>query len=164
MSGPPRRITVCHQAEEDDYNPGRGRYVGTTADGRQFFVTTPFRWSNFDDEFAGRDFVALYLWSADGEFLEARFDQVATRDDGAPLPGNTLPASAYEEGIRGMLERLGPASYGDIEVAPFVLELGGVEFGLVPSGPEDDGDEWTVSAMPGDYMCFYPPWDGAYDT
>jgi hypothetical protein len=164
MDDRPRRITLCHQTEADDPNPGRGRYVGTTADGRRFFITTPFRWRTFEDEFAGRDFVALYLWGADGEFQEARFEQVATRDEASSLPGNTLPAEAYEAGFRRMLDRLGPVTYGDVEVAPFVFDLGSVEFGLVSHPPEDDGDEWSVTAMPGNYMCFYPPWDGTYDT
>jgi hypothetical protein len=162
--GAPDRITICFQDDEDDYNPGRGRYVGSTSDGRRFWITTPFHWATFKDEFAGRDFVALYLWTPDGAFLSATFEQVAVRSEGAPLPGNSLGEDAYAAGIGRMLELLGKVEYHDIEVAPFAFQLNGVEFGLVPAPPEDDDDAWRVNAMPGDYMCFYPPWDGEYDT
>jgi hypothetical protein len=29
---------------------------------------------------------------------------------------------------------------------------------------EEDGDEWCVEFHPGNFMAFYPPWDGDYDT
>ncbi|MFK8002760.1 MAG: hypothetical protein AB8H86_24460 [Polyangiales bacterium] len=51
-----------------------------------------------------------------------------------------------------------------IEVEPFVYVHDGIEFGLIPQAPEDEGGSWTVNAMPGDYMCLLPPWDGTYDT
>ena len=29
----------------------------------------------------------------------------------------------------------------------------------------DEGDEWCVTLEPGDFMCFWPPWNsGVYDT
>jgi hypothetical protein len=160
----PRRITVLHQSEDEDPNPGRGRYVGTTSDGRRFFITTPFCWAISKTEFAGRDYVALYLWSADGEFESASIDQVAHREPGSPLPGNTLPAKAYEDGFRRMLDTLGAVTNCDIRVAPFAFELSGVTFGLVARAPKEDEEDWTVTAEPGNYMCWYPPWDGEYDT
>jgi hypothetical protein len=40
----------------------------------------------------------------------------------------------------------------------------GVNFGLVTQAPEDEDEEWNVIAEPGNYMAFYPPWDGDYDT
>lgn len=55
-------------------------------------------------------------------------------------------------------------TYGDIEVAPFAFELSGETFGLVPHPPEEDDEDWSVTAEPGNYMCWYPPWDGEYDT
>ena len=163
---PPDRITICFQDEESDYNPGRGRYVGATADGRQFWITTPFQMAAFDDAGVGRDFVALYLWDEEGAFISATVEQVAVRSEGSPLPGNSLGEDAYAAGIARMLERLGDVEYEDIEVAPFVFEFDGIEFGLIPTREDDeDGDvDWRVLAMPGDYMCFYPPWDGEYDT
>jgi hypothetical protein len=161
--GPPARITICFQDAESDYNPGRGRYVGTTRDGRRFWITTPFQPAASHDEFAGRDFVALYLWNQEGAFLSATFEQVAVRSEGSALPGNTLGEEAYAAGIARMLERVGEVAYHDIEVTPFAFELNGVEFGLIPTRDDDD-DEWCVLAMPGDYMCFNPPWDGEYDT
>jgi hypothetical protein len=31
--------------------------------------------------------------------------------------------------------------------------------------PEEEDDTWAVEAQPGNYMCFFYPWDsGDYDT
>jgi hypothetical protein len=62
----PERIAI----EPDDF---QARHVGHTADGRQFFLTTPF-------EPGGREFVALYLFGADGSFAEARIDALTGGD------------------------------------------------------------------------------------
>jgi hypothetical protein len=63
-----------------------------------------------------------------------------------------------------MLEDLGVTKFCNIKVSPFVHEWNGVSFGLVTQAPEDEDEEWNVIAEPGDYMAFYPPWDGDYDT
>lgn len=159
--GPPSRIRLCHQDEEADYNPGRGRHVGKTARGRLFWVTTPFVWSR--DGAAGRDFVALYQWSALGEFLSATIEELPPRTN-TKLPGNHLGADFYQAGMERALATLGEVTRGDIDVAPFVHLHEGIEFGLIRRPPEDDGADWAVTVMPGDYMCFWAPWDGMYDT
>ncbi len=48
------------------------KYVGHTADGRQFFLTTPF-------EPGGREFIALYLFDSAGRLIEARIDDLGPR-------------------------------------------------------------------------------------
>ena len=58
----PRKIAINH---DDDC----AQYVGTLPDGRQFFMTTPFV-PVLETE--GREFLALYLFDAAGDFLEAR--------------------------------------------------------------------------------------------
>ena len=61
--GPPDTIAI----DPDDYH---AEHVGRTADGRQFFLTTPF-----DPAIGGRagsEFVALYLFDATGKLLETR--------------------------------------------------------------------------------------------
>jgi hypothetical protein len=164
MSARPIRITILHQTEADDPNPSRGRYVGRTQDGRQFFLTTPFVPALFGGPLAGHDFIAIYQWDADGEFIDASFEEVVVRDADSPLPGNTLPEESYEEGFRRALAKLGPVEFGDIEVAPFEVQFNGATFGLIPQPPENEEEDWTVIALPGDYMCFFSPWDGEYDT
>lgn len=160
----PNRIRLCYQTEEEDPDPDRGRYVGTARDGRRFFITAPFHPAVGTGPFVGHDFVALYLWDSRGEFLSAEYRQIGTRGVDAPSADKTLAANRYPEAVSSLLEFLGPVAYGDIDVAPFAMSINGVEFGLVPRAPEDDDDTWTVRAMPGDYMCWYPPWDGFYDT
>ena len=53
---------------------------------------------------------------------------------------------------------------GDINIAPFSHEAYGTTFGLIAQPPEEEDEDWTVIAEPGNYMAFYPPWDGDYDT
>jgi len=66
----PHLIAIDH----DDYHAS---HVGHTADGGQFFLTTPFVPAIGGS--AGREFVAVYLFDAQGRFLEARIDDLGTR-------------------------------------------------------------------------------------
>src|SRR5438067_13763980 len=113
--GPPKLIALGH----DDY---AARYVGRTADGRQFFLTTPFVPAIGGNP--GREFLALYLFDKDGTLLEARVEDLGTR-------------AALEEGKARARQDVLLASLGDVEfrrikVAPFRLERFGVEFGFIP--------------------------------
>jgi hypothetical protein len=137
---PPERIAI----DPDDF---QARHVGHTADGRQFFLTRPF-------EPGGREFVALYLFGADGSFTEARIDEFGAGDGAAA-------DRAHRERLRG----LGEVTNDRISVAPFSAERFGTTFGLISAPPETADDIWWVTAEPGDYMAFSPPWDcGIYDT
>ena len=139
----PERITVPH----DDYH---AEYVGRTPDGRQFFLTTPF-------EPGGNEYVALFLWDANGEFLEAKIDNFGPRD--------SMDDVARRHAFDSRLAGLGEVEYEEISVAPFSVDRFGSEIGLVPRPPEDEDDLWAVELLPGNYMAFFEPWDsGDYDT
>jgi hypothetical protein len=134
--------------------PGCGN-VGRTVDGRQFFLTTPFRPQQPDD--AGQEFVAMFLFDTDGEFLEARIEEFGAR----ATMDRRRRHNRYEE----ILGELGAVSYGRIEVAPFAVERFGTTFGLLVSERESDDEPWHVELHPGNYMAFNEPWDsGDYDT
>ena len=62
------------------------------------------------------------------------------------------------------IDALRPFDQQDIVVEPFGVERDGITFGLVPRPPEDDSDHWWVELRPGNFMAFFPPWDGFYDT
>jgi len=146
----PERIPISH----DDYH---AKYVGRTHDGRLFFLTTPFC-------MGGPDFVALYLFDEDGDLLEARIDELGSRKD-ASLSGNMKQQDARDQQLLAQrLAELGNVSFESIEVKPFAIERNGVTFGLIVQEPEDDEEPWSVIAEPGNYMAFFPPWDGDYDT
>ncbi|MET0418117.1 MAG: hypothetical protein ABW022_19065 [Actinoplanes sp.] len=131
--GRPQRVAIDH----DDY---KASYVGHTADGGQFFLTTPFIPGD-------RDFVALYLFDSDGRFLEAKIDP--------------FDEKLYESRIKDLED----ATFGRIAIEPFEVERFGETFGLIVDEPEAIGDRWWVTVEPGDYMAFAPPWDlGIYDT
>jgi hypothetical protein len=42
----------------------------------------------------------------------------------------------------------------------------GTTFGLVPRAPDEDDEDgrWSVEMHPGNYMAFFEPWEGDYDT
>lgn len=145
---PPKTVAIAH----DDYY---AKYVGQTADGRQFFFTTPFA----PDIARGivREFLALYLFDSDGALVEARIEEMGVRDQ--------IDETAYRARQTALLDSLGSVTYRKIKVAPFEVERFGVIFGLIPQAPEEPDDDWSVIVEPGNYMCFWPPWSsGEYDT
>ena len=97
---PPSLIAIDH----DDYH---AEHIGRTADGRQFFLTTPFEPAI--DGKAGCEFVALFLFDSAGKFLEAKIESFGPRAalDEAKRRG------LYEE----WLSELGDVSFERIEVA-----------------------------------------------
>jgi len=145
---PPQLIAIDH----DDYHAS---HVGRTPDGKQFFLTTPFVPATQDR--AGREFIALYLFSADGRFQEARIDDMGPRAE--------LDRQRARAVFEGRLAELGEVELCRIEVQPFQVERFGTTFGLIPRPPEEEGDGWWVIVEPGDYMAFCEPFDsGEYDT
>jgi hypothetical protein len=147
-STPPTLIAIDH----DDYYADR---VGTTSDGRQFFVTNPFIAAKKHD--AGREFLAVFLFESNGTFSEARIDDLGPR-----------PAWNREEThhlLNKRLAELGPINYARIVVQPFAVERFGTTFGLIARAPESSSGSWWVILHPGNYMAFHEPWDsGQYDT
>lgn len=146
---PPRFVAINH----DDYH---ARYVGRTPDGGQFFLTFPFAQTVGDQP--GGNFIALYLFDEFGLLRDAQvFDE---RTEGL------LTQTAIEAFVAQLLAGLGKYKFSNIRVAPFAIERFGRVFGLVFDGrsDEDDDDSIWVNVLPGDYMAFYPPWDGDYDT
>lgn len=141
-AAPPSLVAIDH----DDHH---AEHVGHTADGRQFFLTTPF--VPFGDEF-----VALFLFDADGKMIEDRIDNFG--------PRAVLDNEARGRLLERRLRELGPVTYDRIVVEPFTVERFGTAFGLLLRALEHD-DGWTVELHPGNYMAFFEPWDsGEYDT
>jgi hypothetical protein len=148
-AGRPERIAINHDSFQ-------AKHVGHTADGRQFFLTTPFDSGEYGTD-TSREFVALYLFDRDGRFLDAEIDALGSRE--------RLEAAEAERVYQARLKELGEVELGRIEVEPFAVERFGTEFGLIARPPDGDSDIWWVTAEPGDYMAFSAPWDcGIYDT
>jgi hypothetical protein len=150
MSGTaPKIIAIDH----DDY---AAKHIGWTSDGRQFFLTTPFEPTTRDRK-EDCEFIALYLFDAQGKLLEAHIDSLGPR-----ASVDTKAACCMCE---KRLQDLGKVSFERIEIAPFSIERFGSIFGLVLRDPEDEDDQWAVEVEPGNYMAFFEPWDsGEYDT
>lgn len=136
----------------DDYHVP---YAGTAADGRRFFLS-----NELFDPATGDAFVGLFLWKADGTFDRVRLDPV-TRASGLP-PGQAGPATGSEGMLRERLRELGRYRLEPISVAPFLTTAHGVQVGWLFSRFEGVD---SLSVEPGDFICYYPPWDGVeYDT
>ena len=146
MSAPPSKIRIAH----DDHHAS---HVGRTVTGDQFFATSPFVPAM---KGLGREFVAVYLFHSDGRFKEAVIDDLGTRA--------AMDTDAAKQLFECRVGELGRIEFCDIEVAPFKIDRYGVEFGLIPRPPEEEGDDWWVILEPGDYMAFTEPFDGDYDT
>ena len=134
-------------------------FTPATASGDQFFLTFPFAPSIGDKQ--GGNYIARYLFDAFGQLKEARiFDEHAE---------GLRTRTATDEFATRLIDGLGKVRFGNIKVTPFSVEKFGQTFGLVfDPGEDSDEDEdepsvW-VTAEPGNYMAFFPPWDGDYDT
>jgi hypothetical protein len=128
-----------------------------TRDGRQFFLTTPFVPAGCAGHLLGREFIALYVFDNAGNLQSATVDDLG--------PRSTMDEAAREARRDGLLASLGEIEYRRIKVAPFRIEMFGVEFGFILQPPEEPGEDWSVLVEPGNYMCFWPPWNsGDYDT
>lgn len=145
----PARIRIAH----DDRHASR---IGRLDDGRQFFVTTPFVPAL--GAYAGREFIAVYVFDADGALLEARVDDLGVR--------SSVDAAAAHALLEKRVGALGVLSYCDVEVQPFSIQRFGTTFGLIPRPPDEDDENgpWSVEMHPGNYMAFFEPWEGDYDT
>jgi hypothetical protein len=97
------------------------------------------------------------LFSSDGDFLKAKVDNFG--------PRNNVDSEKIRQCYDQHLKELGTVEYCRIEVKPFSVERFGSKIGLIVREPEEEGDDWAVELMPGNYMAFFEPWDsGEYDT
>ena len=127
-------------------------WAGHTADRLQFFMTWPS--IHATKTTSSRMFAAMYLFRADGTLRDARIDDCG--EDRA----------LRDERFDYRLKELGQVTYGTIEICPFAVTAHNIIFGLVPRAPipEEGILKWAVTAEPGNFLMFKPPWDGMYDT
>lgn len=141
----PERICIKH----DDYE---AKYIGRTASGDQFFITISFNPATEDSD--REEFLCLYQFDKQGSFIRSDME--------------SLKSDLSQEGVdkkRGdLLSSLGKVDFCDIKIKPFTIDdHNGTKFGLIPAFDEEGGDVW-LEMQPGNYMAFFPPWDGEYDT
>jgi hypothetical protein len=137
-----------------DRDEAFAKYVGRTPERKQFFLTKPFVPAGPGE--AEHDYLALYLFDEDGVLLEAQIEDLGPRDKVNVEQARTIRAM--------MLESLGKYKPGRILIVPFKVERFGAEFGLIAHAPKTPLSDWSVTAEPGRYMTFSPPWDnGGYE-
>src|SRR4030095_16354405 len=125
-------------------------HIGRTADGRQFFLTTPFI-PDQPDGSPGCEFIVLYLFDEQGKLLHAQIDNLGSRAQ--------LDRKAAKKLYKQRLAELGSIRNERIEIQPFQFERFGTVFGFVLREPEGKGSDWAVDVQPGDYMAFFRPFD-----
>lgn len=144
----PEIIAINH----DDYH---AEHIGTTPDGNQFFLTTPFEPAMGEDK--GCEYIALFVFSPAGDLLTSNIETLGPREE--------LKVEEARSLYNAKLDKLGEVSFERIEVKPFSVNYNGVEIGLIVREPEEEGDVWAVELLPGNYMAFFEPWgSGDYDT
>ena len=134
----PKRIEIKH----DDQ---LAMHIGRTQDGAQFFLTTPFIPHTSDNP--GSQFIALYLFDPNGEFMGAKIDDLGPRQ----LIDTEKADARYEE----FLNHLNQPTFCDIEVEAFQIEKHGIRFGII-------SHQNQLCLQPGNYKIFSHPWDGSY--
>ena len=139
--GAPTRFTI----RPDDYHVP---YAGTAQDGRKFFLSNEL----FDPD--GRAWAGLFLWKPDGTFDEVQVRPIG-RAVGVPV-GQAAPGDGKAE-VTELLARLGRYVLEPITVQPFTKTIDGVEFGWKVN---HDFGTFTINIEPGDFICYYAPWDG----
>ena len=146
MAEAPTRFTI----RPDDYHVP---YAGTAEDGRKFFLS--------EELFSGdTGWVELFLWKADGTLDDVRVSPIA-RATNAP-PGQAAPGDSGGL-VQARLAELGEYTLEPIVVEPFTTKVDGTEFGWKVLRYEDG--TYNINIEPGDFICYYAPWDGVeYDT
>lgn len=145
----PKRIKII----PDDYH---AEFVGKTSDLKQFFITTPFT-SFHPKTKMSCEFIAVFIWEKDGSFLEARIDNLGSREE--------LDINERKKIFASRIKELGKIKQSTIEIEPFQVERFDMNFGLIYSRSEMNGHKYeTIELHPGNFMAFYPPWEGGYDT
>ena len=137
----------------EDYHT---HYIGKYEGGNQFwgydtFVTSGERksveesWQQFR-----REYVVLYLFDKDGNFIEVKSEFAGTTDS---LKFDT------ETKLEEMVSKLSEIEYCNIEVKLFEIEIDGFKFGLIP-----DEESKMIELQPSSTIAFSEPWDGEYYT
>ena len=148
MEAVPERFAI----RPDDYHVP---YAGTAGDGRRFFLSEEL----FD---RSSSWVGLFLWKADGTFDEVQARRVGGSGRGGLPPGQAGAIAGSQEHVDAFLADLGDYVLEPITVEPFISVVDGVEFGW---RVDQDDDGTTINIEPGDFICYYAPWDGEeYDT
>ena len=145
----PEVIPIVH----DEYHT---QHIGKTADGIQFIMAAPFVPAT--DTTKGCEFLALYLFNRQGKLIEAQIENLGPRSE--------LDETDAKEKYESMLKALGEVEFCDVNISPFSVNKYDVEFGLLKTDSEfvEDEEDISLEFHPGNYMSFYPPWDGDYDT
>jgi hypothetical protein len=128
------------------------RWIGKTADGSQFMVSTAF----IDSGSGRRYFTTFYLFDGDGALTRSVINEI-------PEGTDKVTGMAALEKVKALREQhlkdIGPVKYGDIAVRPFQVLHQGTAFGLIT---EQKNGRPQVVLQPGPVITFRPPWNGSY--
>lgn len=142
----PRLVAINH----DDHH---AKHVGSTSNGLQFFLTTPFQPATSRSE--GCEYIALFKFDLSGNLVDSIIESLGAR--------GCYDNDAKKNKCLALLNTLGDVNYRRITVKPFSIKHHGVEIGLITRKGKDE--TWAVELLPGNYMAFFEPWDsGEYDT
>jgi hypothetical protein len=96
--------------DPDDYH---AEHVGWTREKQQFFLTTPFE-PRIDEKAKGCEYVALFIFDAEGNLIEAKIDEFG--------PRKSIDSQSLRNCYDLRLRELGDVSKERIVVKPFAIE------------------------------------------
>ena len=139
----PKTIPIRH----DDYH---AQHIGKMKNGNQFFLTAPFIPAR---NTPGCEFIAMYIFDKSGALINHEIENLG--------PRSTIDKDVAQKIYIKMLDDLGDVEFSDIMIEPFSIKAHDTEFGLIKRDPSEG---LALVLLPGNYMAFFEPWDGYYDT
>lgn len=140
---------------EEDYHT---HYLGTVADGRQFFGYSTFVFSQPKDTFDfdqwpnfRKEYTLLHTFDKGGNYLktEHHYDGTTAECD----------VELQQERLEKMVNALGKIKFKNIAIKLFQTEIDGIVFGLIPNEEYE-----LINLEPSATISFQEPWDGEYYT
>lgn len=146
----PKKILVSRMEEYHTH------YLGKTQDERLFFgsVTFAYKKPSFEvsPELQSEDRIELailFIFDKNGKYIENTY--WSTNDENERY-------SVYEK-LVGLISKLGPITYCDVELETFEVTIDGIKCGLIP-----DEENVSIELYPSNTISFQEPWDGEYYT
>lgn len=149
--------TIKIERVEDYWTHDIGRY----GVGNQFMAfivaTSPDNLRGKDWKEHKRWYAVLHIFNEQGDHLYSQANFTGVTADGENAVVDRARAKRDE-----MIGGLANIIYCDVSIKLFSVTIEGHIFGLVDvTEPEDEHEE--VELKP-NYLVFYPPWDGSFDT
>jgi hypothetical protein len=138
----------------EDYHT---HYMGRFSDGRQFWGRERI-WAHKPIPETGKverhEFTALYIFDYSGNHITTKHKYFGKSEQ-----VNSAVFSEMVGTLENWINSEGEWQFANILVKPFLMNIDGFEFGLLPNQEAE-----CIELLPDHAIALYPPWDGEYYT